>query len=112
MVADGNSQKIAENLNFPLSIHGQEYSEKNFLNNKDESINFFTPYVRKEINKGTVDDLIHYEGRSELASDGCPHLPKDSPIYEFDIINDKGSPAMHLIFGKNGTRFQLFCVLQ
>jgi hypothetical protein len=113
IVAENNPKSLAKVINFPVTIFGHQYTEAQFIENKDESINFFSnKYIIHEVVSGSLDDVVYYEKGSDLGADECPTIPKDIPVYEFDIINDKGGPAIRLILAKKTTKFQLFCVLQ
>lgn len=108
----GDPREIAKLIHFPLNIYGQKFTKQEFIDNRDESVNFFSPYVIKEIKNSRLDDIITYRAASELGAKDCDDLPRHAPVHELDIVNERGGPAMRLIFAQKRSAHLLFCIIE
>jgi hypothetical protein len=111
-ISSSDVNSTAKLVHFPVAIYGRQYSEAEFLTNNDGSINFFDRYIISEIAKTDVDDLIQYSSSAELEAGDCSVLPKDSPVFECDIVREKGGPALRLLFARDGESYKLFCLVE
>ncbi|MFZ0705178.1 MAG: hypothetical protein WAM71_06210 [Candidatus Korobacteraceae bacterium] len=113
-VRANNVESIADAINFPFYVYSHSYSRTQFVHDKNEQVNFFTPYVRTQILKSSMDDLLTYKNKEELgqADPSYAFLPEKSPVFELDIINNHGGPAMRLMFARADSGYKLFCLVQ
>jgi hypothetical protein len=109
-----NVGKISRFIHFPLYVYSKKYTSEEFMRNSDGSINFFDKYVRDQIRNSKVDDLICYSNLSELGEESIAlsEIGNNSAVCEYDIVNDRGGPAMRLFFAKVKYGFRLFCLMQ
>lgn len=113
-VRANNVDAIADSLNFPFYVYSSSYSRTEFVHDKNEKVNFFTPYVRAQIAKSSMDDFVTYQNKKELGDTdpGYSLIPDDSPLFELDIINNHGGSAMRLMFARIDSSYKLFCLTQ
>ena len=112
-VRNNDVKQIASAIYFPFYVYSSKCSRTDFLRDKNQKVNFFTPYVRQQILKSGGDDFVSYANKKEIGSDpGLTLIPESSPVFELDIINAHGGPAMRLMFARSEAGYKLYCLTQ